>query len=192
MIRDDGRLALMKDFISQYYHFGVPNFEFNKMSWPETDIIDISYGFQRTGGLAHNGDGGLILEYKLDKTGMEFFLSDVKSNIKDSESNTVITNRESLVEIFPELSDISNKCTRMNTFKTNATCYVSAPSGLYLRKSPETGDNKIFLIPFNSIVIITGKSYNIYTNDGITNYWYRVNYHGREGWTFGGYLKEEL
>jgi Bacterial SH3 domain len=57
---------------------------------------------------------------------------------------------------------------------------VISPEGLNLRSAPSTAGSVLQIVPFDSVVTITGAA----TSDS----WYPVAYHGLAGWVSGQYL----
>lgn len=65
---------------------------------------------------------------------------------------------------------------------------VQAAAGLTMREQPGTSGTAIVIIPDGSTVKIIDKGSTEETISGKTGYWYKVDWNGRRGWVFGGFL----
>lgn len=60
-------------------------------------------------------------------------------------------------------------------------------SELSIRKSPSKNSERVFLVPFDTVVEILEESEESETIDSKTSKWMKVRYEDKEGWIFGGY-----
>ena len=65
---------------------------------------------------------------------------------------------------------------------------VTAPSGATLRETPDTKAAKLGRIPYLTEVKRTEWSDNNSTAEGVTACWFKVSWHGKEGWVFAALL----
>ena len=68
--------------------------------------------------------------------------------------------------------------------------WVRAKGGLSLRVSPATNAKRIRIIPDKAKVRFLGEAGSELTLSGRFGRWSRVNYRGKNGWVFGGFLSE--
>lgn len=71
--------------------------------------------------------------------------------------------------------------------------YITAAEGLRMRSGPSLQGAKLALIPFGEKVIAIGKSdatMEMFDESGkkVQRHWYQVQWNGKKGWVFGGYL----
>jgi hypothetical protein len=69
--------------------------------------------------------------------------------------------------------------------------YVNHEEGLRKRSGASVYSNVVGLLLHGERIIIYTRTNNIETIDGITDYWYSINY-ANDLWVFGGYLSEKL
>jgi hypothetical protein len=69
--------------------------------------------------------------------------------------------------------------------------YVTSKEGLNQREEPSISGRKVGTLLYGERVLIYGKSNSRITIDGITDYWYSIQYDNKS-WVFGGYLSKEL
>ncbi|MDP6907861.1 MAG: SH3 domain-containing protein [Flavobacteriales bacterium] len=67
---------------------------------------------------------------------------------------------------------------------------VLATNGLNMRSKPETNARIITKVPFGKRVEVMEKTKAALQLGWIKDHWYRVQFRGREGYIFGGYLSE--
>jgi uncharacterized protein YgiM (DUF1202 family) len=65
---------------------------------------------------------------------------------------------------------------------------VQAAAGLTMREQPGTSAKAIVIIPDGSTVKVIDKGNSEETISGKTSFWYKVEWSGRKGWVFGGFL----
>jgi hypothetical protein len=77
-----------------------------------------------------------------------------------------------------------------NHFENGTHVYVTAPSGLNMRTSPDTEGRVIYYLEYGDYVTITEYESTSHTQriDWIDGNWVKVNYEGVEGYVFDGYL----
>lgn len=75
---------------------------------------------------------------------------------------------------------------------TDKTRFVIADVGLRMRDAPELGANKLGVIPFNQPVTLLEESGEEQTIAGATGRWSKVDWKGKVGWVFGGFLAKEF
>lgn len=66
---------------------------------------------------------------------------------------------------------------------------VIAESGLVLRKNPIVHSERLDLIPKGSKITILDSEGPAHEIDGIQSNWFKVEYNGKTGWAFGGYIR---
>lgn len=66
--------------------------------------------------------------------------------------------------------------------------YVISNSSLVLRAKPTTDSVKLGIMPSGTRVKILRQSEETMTIDGLTAPWIQVDFNGKTGWAFGGYL----
>ena len=69
--------------------------------------------------------------------------------------------------------------------------FVTAPSGLRMRREPNTASERMRLIPLGSEVGIVSYSEQTETIDGVEAPWARVRFEGITGWVYSGFLSLE-
>ncbi|HOD14933.1 MAG TPA: SH3 domain-containing protein [Spirochaetota bacterium] len=74
--------------------------------------------------------------------------------------------------------------------KSIGDAYVVSTSGLYMRADQSLASPKLLLIPVGSKVTLLEMG-NRATIDARPANWYKVEFNGRHGWVFGGYLIKE-
>jgi len=67
---------------------------------------------------------------------------------------------------------------------------VTSKNGLVLRSEPSSNAKNMAHMPLGSIVIIQDTNGPKETLYDITANWYRVSYNDKEGWAFGGFIKQ--
>lgn len=72
--------------------------------------------------------------------------------------------------------------------KSESVMYVDAGAGLRMRSSADTGAAVILTIPNGSQVAVLEIAEPQIEISGKTGRWTKVQYQGKEGWVFGGYL----
>lgn len=65
---------------------------------------------------------------------------------------------------------------------------VQAAAGLTMREQPGTSGKAVVIIPDGSTVKIIDKGSTEETISGKTGFWYKVDWNGKRGWVFGGFL----
>jgi len=65
---------------------------------------------------------------------------------------------------------------------------VQAAAGLTMREEPGTSGKSILIIPNGSTVKVIEKGTTEETISGKTAFWYKVDWNGKKGWVFGGFL----
>ena len=66
---------------------------------------------------------------------------------------------------------------------------VTAKNGLFLRKSPSVEGERILLLPSGVDTLVQSCDGPIQSIDGLQARWCFIEYQGRTGWAFGGYLE---
>lgn len=69
-----------------------------------------------------------------------------------------------------------------------AEAKVQTAAGLTMREQPGTSGKSIAVIPDGSTVKIIDKGSAEETISGKTGFWYKVDWNGKKGWVFGGFL----
>lgn len=65
---------------------------------------------------------------------------------------------------------------------------VITSSHLRLRERPTQDSSAIITLWRGSVLEIVSKRNRKETVEGLSDYWYQINYDGLQGWVFGGYL----
>jgi hypothetical protein len=68
--------------------------------------------------------------------------------------------------------------------------FVSADAGLRMRDAPHLDGNQLCIIPFNTEVKLLEESGEEITISGAAGKWSKVEWNGKQGWVFGGFLSE--
>lgn len=68
-------------------------------------------------------------------------------------------------------------------------CRVTAPSGMRLRGEPNTKAKVVGKVPYDSLVAACTKTFGSMTYEDLTGHWRKVNYKGKVGYMFDGFLE---
>jgi hypothetical protein len=71
------------------------------------------------------------------------------------------------------------------------TARIISKRGLNLRDLPNSNGLTLLSLPYNETVGIIDKNGNSETISGQTANWYKVDYKGKIGWLWSGYLKSQ-
>jgi|GEM_PF-4292998 len=84
-------------------------------------------------------------------------------------------------------------CMFINTFLIFAgggSLWVTAEPGLRMREAPNEKAKKIVTIPYGEEVIFIEETGDEITVSGATGRWTRIEWNGKTGWVFGGFLSD--
>jgi len=68
--------------------------------------------------------------------------------------------------------------------------FVTSEDGLRIRSEPSTGGSRVGSLSFGQRIVTYART-NYTTIDGISAYWYSIDWENKK-WVFGGYLSEEF
>lgn len=80
-------------------------------------------------------------------------------------------------------------CILMGCGQKSELAIVGNTDGMMLREKPSAKEAKVGYAPYNSSVKILGKDGPEETIYGVKARWYKVEYDGKKGWMFSGFLR---
>lgn len=81
-------------------------------------------------------------------------------------------------------------CVNLLSFAECKNNQYFSVDNLFMRIEPNQKSNKVIMIPRGKIINFIAKGKEIVNIDGFSNYWYNVEYSGKKGWVYGGYIVE--
>ncbi|MDR2905539.1 MAG: SH3 domain-containing protein [Helicobacteraceae bacterium] len=78
------------------------------------------------------------------------------------------------------------------TYKSPIVGYVTAKKGLTIRSCPSISCDKTGTLLYGDRIILIGRSENQEEIDGITEYWYKLEWQHSFAWIFGGFLSNAM
>src|SRR4030042_2221892 len=69
--------------------------------------------------------------------------------------------------------------------------WITAGQGLYMREAPDEKSKKIETIPYGKEVTFIEESGEDVTMLNTTGKWTKIEWNGKKGWVFGGFLNDE-
>lgn len=68
-------------------------------------------------------------------------------------------------------------------------CRITAPSGMRLRATPSLKAKVVTSVPYDSMVVACQETFGQMTYEDMTGYWRKVEFHGKVGYMFDGFLE---